>query len=781
MNEPQNTRKSILDLSKAQTLDFLKGKLESASILPSIIITFSQWQKEEKQIVEAIKSEFNQPLIIRSSSLSEDNTSSSMAGKYLSLLDVCCEKEAISEAIKRVFSSYPIKNEQDQVFVQPMLKDIQSAGVAFSYDPNSAAPYYIISIDHSGSTCSITAGSQSPSDTWIIKHNNITPKPLRPIVELLKELQPFYGEHALDIEFAICKNKLILLQSRVLILNAQKLEDNEQETYQLELNCISKKLHRLQQPHPYLLGDRSIFGVMTDWNPAEIIGVKPKPLALSLYKELVTDSIWAFQRHNYGYRDLRGFPLLTSIGGIPFIDIRISFNSFIPASLHKECAEKLVNSYLNKLNNSPELHDKVEFDIVLSCFTFNLKDKLLQLDKTQFTDNDLEIINSSLVTLSNKIISDNNGVWQQDLNKIEELKEKQQQIKNAKLNKIDKIYWLLGDCKRNGTLPFAGLARAGFVAMQLLKSMRDTKLISDIEYHHFMQSISTVSSNLINDIEQLSLNDFLTEYGHLRPGTYDITSPRYDKAPEKYFSDTEKTDHKRLKTDNEFSISLNNLNKINNALKMAGITTDAIGLFNFIKKAIEAREYGKFIFSKSLSDALEIISQLGQQLNLSNEDLAYVDIKDILKLYSTTLSANATLTSSIALGKKYHRLCQKIKLPILIKDPNDIHAFKLMSGEPNFITNKSITAKTCILKNSEDVTGKIVFIESADPGFDWLFSKKIAGLITLYGGCNSHMAIRAGELAIPSIIGAGENLYNNWQNISVLHIDCQSHKVEHIT
>ena len=31
------------------------------------------------------------------------------------------------------------------------------------------------------------------------------------------------------------------------------------------------------------------FGVMPDWNPAEIIGIRPRPLALSLYQEIMTD------------------------------------------------------------------------------------------------------------------------------------------------------------------------------------------------------------------------------------------------------------------------------------------------------------------------------------------------------------------------------------------------------------------------------------------------------------------------------------------------------------
>ena len=39
---------------------------------------------------------------------------------------------------------------------------------------------------------------------------------------------------------------------------------------------------------------------MSDWNPAEMIGLKPKPLALSLYKELITDLVWAESRKSYG-------------------------------------------------------------------------------------------------------------------------------------------------------------------------------------------------------------------------------------------------------------------------------------------------------------------------------------------------------------------------------------------------------------------------------------------------------------------------------------------------
>ena len=56
---------------------------------------------------------------------------------------------------------------------------------------------------------------------------------------------------------------------------------------------------------------------------------------------------------------------------------------------------------------------------------------------------------------------------------------------------------------------------------------------------------------------------------------------------------------------------------------------------------------------------------------------------------------------------------------------------------------------------------KIVLIENADPGFDWLFNFNIKGLITKFGGANSHMSIRCNELKIPAAIGVGEKIFED--------------------
>ena len=97
------------------------------------------------------------------------------------------------------------------------------------------------------------------------------------------------------------------------------------------LNNI-QKIIQMNHAHSDIKGKKTILGIMPDWNPAEIIGVYPKPLSINLYKELITDNVWAYQRDNYGYRKLRSFPLLIDLEGLPYIDVRLSFNSFIRRS-----------------------------------------------------------------------------------------------------------------------------------------------------------------------------------------------------------------------------------------------------------------------------------------------------------------------------------------------------------------------------------------------------------------------------------------------------------------
>ena len=44
---------------------------------------------------------------------------------------------------------------------------------------------------------------------------------------------------------------------------------------------------------------------MTDWNPAEIIGIYPKPISISLYSLLITNDVWRSSRSKIGYNKVK--------------------------------------------------------------------------------------------------------------------------------------------------------------------------------------------------------------------------------------------------------------------------------------------------------------------------------------------------------------------------------------------------------------------------------------------------------------------------------------------
>ena len=68
-------------------------------------------------------------------------------------------------------------------------------------------------------------------------------------------------------------------------------------------------------------------------------------------------------------------------------------------------------------------------------------------------------------------------------------------------------------------------------------------------------------------------------------------------------------------------------------------------------------------------------------------------------------------------------------------------------------------------------------IENADPGYDFIFNSKISGLITKYGGANSHMAIRCSELSIPAAIGIGETKFEELKFKKFISIDCLNKRI----
>lgn len=762
-------------LSKAKTLAQLEGKLLSCRILPQLCFTIEEFLNDQESVLLRIANTFDK-IIVRSSAKGEDGFDTSYAGCFLSLPNIEAKNSVeCASAIQSVISSYGILDIQNEFFIQPMLSAVSCSGVLFTSDPDTFAPYLIANMDFSGSTDGVTSGHKNTLKTFVCfknRESEFEDEYQKALFHMTKELECILDNPALDIEFAFVENELHLLQVRPLTSKTA-----------LDLSCIdmsdalhkvSKKIQKLSMPHPALLGSRVIYGVMPDWNPAEIIGIKPKKLALSLYKELVTDSVWAYQRDNFGYRNLRSHPLLVDFLGVPYIDVRVSFNSFVPKDLDEEIAGKLIDYYLDRLEYSPHFHDKVEFEILFSCYTLDLPSRLQTLRGYFFNEDELKQIESSLLHLTNNVIKQDGGLYKKEITKVEQLKKRYQAIVDSHLSLVDKIYWLIEECKRYGTLPFAGIARAAFMATQFLDSFVALGIFSAHQKQDFLYSLNTVSKKLSADLmsvfeDKISKDDFLSEYGHLRPGTYDINSLTYAEAFDTYFN-TKPYDYKSI----DFEWKVLQKEMISSLLLESNLEINFDELTDFIREAIEAREYAKLIFTKSLSQVLVYIEQYGARLGISRADMAYLSIGEIMRLYSSVEASDVAdiFDKEIQRNKKEYLFTQAVKLPSLLVTSEDIYHYALEEAEPNFITLKSVIAKVTMW--NDNVKDKIVCIENADPGYDFLLTKGIAGLITCYGGANSHMAIRCAESGIPAIIGAGEKLFSNYSKAKVIELDAAS-------
>ena len=765
---------------KGPTLQSLQGKLSTASIPPFFLITWEQWTENRGIASESIN-RLDQTLsfIVRSSARSEDGSSRSEAGQYLSLGPISVE--AIPAAIDSVFASYHEELPDNQVIVQRFLDNTLCSGVIFTHNPSNGAPYRIINWTESNDTALVTSGRGGQVWQQVPESLDHTPAKLHGLNDLVNELLECFENRPLDIEFAIGHvaelRTIFLLQVRPLhVQSAQISEGAVIERHQ----HIRNRVRRGGRQVPRLLGSTTVFGVMPDWNPAEIIGIRPKPLSLSLYRDLITDSIWSYQRSNYGYRNLRGFPLMTSFLGLPYIDTRVSFNSLVPAQFPEEAAEKLVESYLYRLKSEPWLHDKIEFKIALSVLDFDEENFSRGSQDAGLTAREVGLLRDSLRAITGESINLRTGHWISDRDRVRVLCERYDAFREASedMDVLSRIFWLLEDAKRYGTLPFSGLARAAFMSVQILKSMVTAELISESQLQIFMSSISTVTSSLQRDKTDLSQVDFLNKYGHLRPGTYDILSPRYDEDPLRYFEWGQKSATAIQREEpTSFEIDPMTESRVSKAFKEIGLPFDARQFFLAAKTTIELRESCKFFFTRNVSDALQLIGKYAGDLGFSLEEVALMNIFSFQELQRTADDPKRALQLSLDAGMKSYDETLSVSLPPLITAEQDVRGWYWAETQPTYVTLKTTEGTPATELSIKGIRNRIVFIPNADPGFDWIFAQDIRGLITAWGGANSHMAIRASELGVPAVIGVGEKHYAQWIGTQSLLIDCANQRV----
>ena len=768
--------------TKAETLDQLRAS-KLFTVLPLVYFTFDEWQDERKrdyilkQCIALGQDTPDRGLIVRSSARSEDTKQSSGAGVHDTMKNVHPTHCELTQAVTAVFSSYHSVDGLDQVLIQPMLSNVTACGVLTTTDLQEYMPYFVMVFEEGGGTDAVTSGVGSEIKTvYAVKDRDVldTLQPLwyNEVFRVASQLEECFQNQMIDIEFAVVCNSVNILQVRPLVVPQSSLRIPDAEF--VDVFCEIKTCLKQTLEHDEVLDN------MMDWNPAEMIGVQPAPLARSLYELLITDEIAMQSRAVLGYRDVSHSPLMCTVAGRPFIKASVSFESFVPACISANLASKLTHYYVSQLRKAPEKHDKVEFEIAYTCFEPDLDLRLESLRNHGFTSHEIEELRSGLLRITNDMFAQ----VDEDLATVSLLPMKLITLKRKQDGQpIESINKVVSVARDFGTLPFANLARCGFVAISLLKSLLRSGHMTEHDVDNFMESLNTVSKEIGQDLDQLKAgnmtkDDFLSQYGHLRPGTYDICTPRYDDNFDLYFplKDQLVDSSVQRKFEGKFSLDERTKVRITEYLHKSGMLVDCEQLLEFCRKSIEGREKAKFIFSRAVSDILAQLTALGESFNIHTFDMSFMDIKWFLQERQCN---KARILDNLLCNRKQRRSESWVKLPCTILSLRSLYIHEEHTARPNFVTKKCIRGDVVVEESlfASSLEGKIIVVKSADPGWDWLFSNNIGALITCYGGANSHMAIRAAELSLPAAIGVGEVKFKQVVSSSALQIDALSQTI----
>ncbi len=763
-------------MTKAETLKFLLDHFGKKINIPKFFfINLKELNENYEILYQKIKLKFkNRKIIIRSSSVSEDMKNMSNAGMYDSIILNEFTLDNLKKAIDKITKKF--KSEKDQILIQEFIEKPEISGVLFTKDINTNSPYYIINYDTSGKTNLITSGKKNFSikEEIFFKFKKISSRKFSRLISLTKKIEKLLKNDRLDIEFAIKNKKVFFFQCRPL----KKIKTfKKNKAIDGALVNIQKKLKKLKLKQPNLIGRTTVFSNMSDWNPAEMIGAKSTPLSFSLYSELITNEIWAYQRSTYGYKNVLPHRLMVNLTGSPYIDLRVDFNSFMPRNLPNSIQKKSMEFYINNIRKNPWKHDKIEFELIPTCYDFGLEKKF----KKFLNKKESLIYIKNLRSLTNNILNNKKSPFYSDLKKINLLEKQIEGIKKTRISYIQKIFYLIKICKEYGTLPFAGIARTAFISTKIIRSLVKLNILKEKELSLFYESHNTVTNKITKDLSELnkkkiSKKKFLSKYGHLRPSTYSISSLNYKEGFSLYFSkNNKKINRKNVK----FMVNRDTKEKINKILRKNQLSLNALDLLKIAKISAEKREESKFVFTKALNLIFENLILFSKEINIERNELEFLSINTILNAYNevSAQKIKKQIKQEIYNNKKNYVISNLIKLPDVISSPNDVYNHIKTLNFGNFITDKKINGNIFLI-NSKKINlkknilkDKIIFIENADPGYDFIFSHDIKGLVTKYGGANSHMAIRCLEFQLPAVIGVGDQKFEFLSKKNFVEID----------
>jgi phosphohistidine swiveling domain-containing protein len=779
-------------MSKARMLEILQKQQKGFVVDPFLTFTVAEWRRSPRLVINRIQgSQLGPTVILRSAVFEEDIDPDVAPGEYHSEANVpTASPQSISAAAEKVIASYARHHcaaataELDEVLVQRQVLNPLSSGLIMSHDHTSVAPYYLVEYDDETGRTDRVTGGYSCKRAYILRKGLEISSPWTTLVKAARSIEALLKSRNLVIEFALTEDNAVhVFQVRQMPHSYQNISGSEAEI----ASCI-RRARQLVRRHP-----ETIWSNMADWNPAEMLGEHPGPLASSLYNYLIAQRTWTKARSSLGYRDVSPRQLIDAIAGHPYVNVAVSFESLCPASLPAELAHRLVANRIEALRARPELHDKSEFEIMFTCADVVKPARTRVLLKQGFTKNEVRLIEKALVSLTSEFLINKHRLLAEDRQRRRMLLDwlKKSSIpagdSSDSSTYLDFIAAGLQNCRDLGTYSFSRLARLAFVGRDILGRLITAGAFTLAEYERFWRSIDTVASRVSRSIRDLSTGQiskacFDKEFGHLRPRTYDITSRRYDQSefivPDAGLPEVPAEEYTANLLPHTHS-------RISIWLSMADLPSNSRDFLDFVSIFMREREKSKFEFTAVLSACLEAIAKAGELSGFNRKEMSFLTVPDILaaRAMRSSTDLKGFWEDKIGLRRQQWEESKSIRLPSLIRGVDDLSVIRPTKAKPNFITLLQAEGPIILIANNLppsgiDLSGKVVVLEAADPGYDWIFAHRIAALVTKYGGAASHMAIRTAQFGIPAIIGCGDELYREFLLHRRARIDCKQGSVE---
>ena len=735
---------------KSATLKALAPRLQTASVPEFLTLPRAQFDQQLDRFVQQVSQLGGGSYAVRSDACLEDQAQGSQAGHFLTLLRVSAER--LKPAIQKVAQSLP-GHARDQVMVQRMVEAVALAGVASTQRISDGAPWYCIELA-AGDSAAVTSGRAQGRMYGVARaqaqaslhQGDLAPQLALPLA-LLLELESIWPGEAFEIEFALTQAPdrlhIHLLQCRAIAAQANwpvQALDHPSST----LPSLAS-LHE-PDPCPQLVGSSSVYTLMSDWNPAELIGSHPRPLALSLFQALITRGTWWQAREQLGYAPApqAGINLLHPLAGRPWVDLRRSANSLLPAGLSKPIAAQLVDLWLAQLRSQPYLHDKVEFQLFRTVRDFLPLAEVHAQYAEGLDRSDVAAWEAQLGDLGRRLI----GTAADSPLALHAA-----QIQAAVSAPLQAMPWPERlRFSRRTALTFAVLARLAFVAQSLLLSAVSRGALAAPRAAELKVA---ARSTPIAGMGETSVPSWWMLHGGMRAGSFDITRPTWAEQSHLLQVTAPRAPARFVLRNAEAS-------KLAKLLAEAGYALSPAQWVRFVQEATRWREWGKFALNRQLSELLGGIASELSAAGIEREQASWLSLEQIQAgLVLPPKERTKQWLADAQAAMLLHAREALVQVGPLLCSESDRYLSDSLGLMPNFIGQQVAEGAVTLLGDRrqpapERLNQSIVVLSQADPGYDWLFQYPIRGLITAWGGANSHMAIRCAEFGLSAAIGCGE-------------------------